>query len=269
MARFRYAYSTSAYHGEDVALSIERLASCGYEAIELGGEPDGYDAPRVKQLAAEAGIAVASVCPRYTAERDLCNPDAAVRRTAVDYVRAAADLAAETGAGLLVVCPSAGMKTARLAPPAEEWRWAIESIREAGEYAATVGVDVALEPWNRYETYFLNRVDQAVELWHELGLKNGGVMGDTFHMNIEEASVPDAFRAAKGLLAHAHLADSNRAVPGRGHTDFRPILRALLDVDYHGYLAVELFPPSGGGPDSYDADTKQALDHLKAVEREL
>ena len=135
----------------------------------------------------------------------------------------------------------------------------------------------SLEPWNRYETYFLNRLEQAVELWRATGLSNGGVMGDTFHMNIEEASIPDALRGAKGLLNHVHLADSNRAVAGRGHTDFRPILQALLDIEYDGYLSFEVMPPSGDpmgsrqvpDPESFDADTKQAIERLKAIELEL
>jgi sugar phosphate isomerase/epimerase len=213
----------------------------------------------------------------YTAERDLCHPDASVRRDAVDYVRAVADLAAAAGAATILVAPSAVMKTSRLAPAGDERKWAIESIREGGEYAASVGVDVALEPWNRYETYFLNRLEQAIELWRDVGLANGGVMADTFHMNIEEASIPDALRAAEGILQHVHLADSNRAVAGRGHTDFRPILQALVDIGYDGYLSFEVMAPSGdpmgipegAGPESFDADTKQAIEHLKALELEL
>lgn len=153
----------------------------------------------------------------------------------------------------------------------------IESIRQGGEYAASPRIDLALEPWNRYETYFLNRLEQAVELWRATELEHGGVMGDTFHMNIEEASIPDAFRAAGGLLGHVHLADSNRAVAGRGHTDFRPILRALGDIDFRGYLSFEVMAPSGdpmgipagAGPESFDADTRQAIAHLKAIELEL
>ena len=195
----------------------------------------------------------------------------------MDYVRSVADLAAAAGAATIIVAPSAVMKTVRLAPQADEWEWAVGSIREGGDYAASVGVDVSLEPWNRYETYFLNRLDQAIELWHATGLTNGGVMGDTFHMNIEEASIPDALRAAKGLLNHVHLADSNRAVAGRGHTDFRPILHTLLDIDYNGYLSFEVMAPSGdpmgipagAGPESFDADTKQAIEQLKAIEIEL
>ena len=77
----------------------------------------------------------------------------------------------------------------------------------------------------------------------------------------------------KGLLQHVHLADSNRAVAGRGHTDFRPILRALLDIDYDGYLSFEVMAPSGdpmgipegAGPESFDADTRQAIEQLKAT----
>jgi sugar phosphate isomerase/epimerase len=275
MGRFKYAYNSFSYYGEEIARSVERVAAFGYDAIELVGEPERYEGPRVRELAADAGIAVSSISSMYTADRDLCHPDRDRRRKAVDYVRAVADLAAAAGAATIIVAPSAVMKTVRLAPPADEWRWAIESIRESGEYAASVGVDVSLEPWNRYETYFLNRLDQAIELWREAGLGNGGVMGDTFHMNIEEASIPDALRAAKGLLNHVHLADSNRAVAGRGHTDFRPILQALADIDYRGYLSFEVMAasgdpmgiPAGVGPESFDADTKQAIEHLKAIER--
>lgn len=275
---FKYAYNSFSYYGEEIARSVERVARFGYDAIELVGEPEQYEGAQIRKLAADAGIAVSSISSMYTADRDLAHPDPEQRRKAVDYVRAVADFAAAAGAATIIVAPSAVMKTARLAPPADERRWAIESIREGGEYAASVGVDVSLEPWNRYETYFLNRLDQAIELWRETGLKNGGVMGDTFHMNIEEAaSIPDALRAATGLLNHVHLADSNRAVAGRGHTDFRPILQALLDIDYDGYLSFEVMAPSGdpmgipegAGPESFDADTKQAIEHLKAIELSL
>jgi sugar phosphate isomerase/epimerase len=277
VGRFKYAYNSFSYYGEEIGRSIERLSRLGYDAIELVGDPEHYDGARVRGLAADAGIAVSSISSMYTAERDLCHPDPDRRRHAVDYVRAVADLAAETGAATIIVAPSAVMKTAPLAPRGDEWSWAIESIRAGGEYAASVGVDVALEPWNRYETYFLNRLEQAIELWNAVGLENGGVMADTFHMNIEEASIPDALAAADGLLTHVHLADSNRAVAGRGHTDFRPILRALRDLDYRGYLSFEVMAPSGdpmgipagAGPDSFDADTKQAIEHLKEIERDL
>jgi sugar phosphate isomerase/epimerase len=251
---------------------VERVARFGYDAIELVGEPDQYDGDRVRQLATDAGIAVSSISSMYTAERDLCHPDARVRRQAVDYVRAVAELAAVTGAATIIVAPSAVMKTAPLASRADERKWAIESIRAGGEYAASVGVDITLEPWNRYETYFLNRLEQAIELWREFGLENGGVMGDTFHMNIEEASIADAFRASKGVLQHVHLADSDRTAPGGALLDFEPIIEALVDINYDKYLSFELLPaaadPFSGGrhEEFFDRYTERAIRTIKATE---
>ena len=124
MGRFKYAYNSFSYYGEEIERSIERVARFGYDAIELVGEPEQYDAPRVRELAADAGIAVSSISSMYTAERDLCNPSKRTRRKAVDYVRGVADLAAATGAATIIVAPSAVMKTAPLAKPAKEWKWA-------------------------------------------------------------------------------------------------------------------------------------------------
>jgi sugar phosphate isomerase/epimerase len=163
------------------------------------------------------------------------------------------------------------MKTAPLADPEQEWQWAVEGIREAGEVADGLGVSLSLECWNRYETYFLNRLEQAVKLWEATGLSNGGVQGDTFHMNLEEESIADAYRAAGPYLQHVHLADSNRAAPGAGHIDFRPIMKALADTGYDGWYSFELLPPfadpframrAGGHQEFFDAYTQQAIAHI-------
>jgi sugar phosphate isomerase/epimerase len=61
-------------------------------------------------------------------------------------------------------------------------------------------------------------------------------------MNIEEASIADALRAAGDLVGHVHFADSNRRAAGMGHTDFAPIAAALQEIGYAGYAAAEIFP---------------------------
>lgn len=278
MSRFRYAYNQLVYYGEDVSASIERVARFGYDAIELAGEPGDLDAKAIARQTADAGIAVSSICSIYTDERDLAHPDADMRAKGLDYVKSVADFAAEVGAPTIIVAPTACMKLKPLADRDDERRWAIEGIRAAGEYAAERDVDLTLECWNRYETYWLNRLEQGAELWREIGLGRGGVMGDTFHMNIEEESIAGAIRATGGLLNHVHLADSNRAAPGQGHTDFVPILAALAEIDYKGYLSFELLPPSadpfgvmqaGGHEDFFDRYTGQAIERLRAAEAEL
>lgn len=278
MRGFRYSYNVIGYAGEEVSKSIDRLARFGYDAVEVEGEPDKYDPKKVARLAGDAGLAIRSVCPNFTAERDLSHPDPALRERAVGYVRRVAEFASALGAPLVIVAPTAYSRTQPIADPRDEWRWAVESVRAVGEHAASLGVDPTLECWNRFGTYMLNRLDEGVCMWRETGLKNGGVMADTFHMSIEERSVPAAIRATGTLLNHVHLADSNRLAPGLGHTDFEDVLRALTDAGYDGPLTFELMlaPPNrldvdgAGVPEaSPDDATKQAIEHLREVERRL
>lgn len=276
--RFRYAYSAFVYHDEPVERSLERVARCGYDGLELMAWPERFgQAPAIARHARAAGVAIGSVCASAPPDRDLTHPDASVRAAAVAHLRASADFAAAVGAGTMVVSPSAAGKTTRLAPPADERAWAIEGLRAVGEHAAGLGVELVLECWNRYETYFLNRLEQAAELWRATGLTNGGVMADTFHMNIEEASIADALLAVAPLLRHVHLADSNRAAPGTGHIDFAPILQALTAIGYDGWLCFELLPPvadvfaamdAGEHTDFLDRYTRSAVEHVRALAAE-
>ena len=273
---YRYSYNVIGFAGEDISRSIDRLARLGYDAVEIEGEPERHDPKRIEKLANDAGLTIGSVCPNFTAERDLSHPDPEVRKTAQTYVRAVAEFASESGAPLIIVAPTAYPRARPIADPRDEWRWAVEGIRSAGEHAASLGVDLSLECWNRYGTYMLNRLDEGARMWRETGLSNGGIMADTFHMNVEESSLPDAIRTLGPLLNHVHLADSNRLAPGLGHTDFEGVLQSLVEVGYGGHLAFELIPnlpnllDSAETPEpSLDGVARQAIDHLRSEEREI
>jgi sugar phosphate isomerase/epimerase len=270
--QFRYTYNSLVYAGEEIAKSVERVARFGYDAIEVVGEPEQIDARQVAKLTHDAGIGVSSICSIYTAERDLVSPDASVRSAAVRYVKQLVDFAEEMSAPTVIVHPTACMKTKGLADPKTEWQWAVENIREAGDYAAGHGVNLSLEAWNRYETYFLNRLEQARALWTATGLTNGGVQGDLFHMNIEEASIVEAFRASAGMLQHVHFADSDRTAPGGALIDFEPVMDVLVEIGYDKYIGFELLPaaadPFAGGrhEEFFDRYTERAIKTIRAVE---
>jgi sugar phosphate isomerase/epimerase len=183
---FRYSYNVIGFQGEDVAESIDRLARLGYDAVEIEGEPETRDPRRIKKLAEDAGLAVGSVCPNFTAERDLSHPEADVRNAARVYLREVSEFAAELEAPLFIVAPTAYSRVQPIADPHDEWLWAVEGIRATGEHAASLGVGLTLECWTRYSTYMLNRLDEGARMWRETGLTGGGVMADTFHMNTEE-----------------------------------------------------------------------------------
>lgn len=271
---YRYSYNVIGFGGEEVTRSAERLARLGYDAMEVEGEPEEYDPRKVRKAADDAGLGISSVCPNFTPNRDLSHPDPDKRAEAGTYLRSLADFAAGVGAPLFIVAPTAYGRVRPVADPREEWGWAVEGVREAGEYAASVGVDLSLECWNRYGTYMLNRLAEGVRMWRETGLSNGGVMADTFHMNVEERSPADAARGLGGLLNHVHLSDSNRLAPGLGHIDFAGFIRVLEEVGYGGHLAFELIPNlpnpfDGDGREdaSLDGVARQAIEHSRAAER--
>ena len=242
----RYAVSNWIYGEEALEETCARLARLGFDGIELRGEPDLYDLPRLQPLLEAHRLGVTSICGMYPGPReprDLSHPDAAVRQAAVAYVQACVDLAAAVGAPVVIVTPNPVGKTQPLASPADEWRWGVDAVREAAAACGGRGVRLAIEPINRYETYLINTVAQALEFARQVDHPATAVMMDTFHANIEEHDVADAARQAGTRLAHMHVADSNRQGVGRGHIDFRRLVRALVEIGYDGTLALEPLPP--------------------------
>jgi sugar phosphate isomerase/epimerase len=275
VGRFRYSYVISGGSVEEVSGQIRRLAGLGYDAVELGAELPLAEASETRDLIDDAGLSVSSICPGFTAERDLSHPDPEVRENAVSYLGEVADLANAVGAPVIIVAPTAFLRTRPIASEGEEWGLAVESIRAAGEHAASLGVDLTLECWNRYGTFLLNRLEQAARLWRETGLPNGGVLADPSPMNIEERSLPEAIRTTGTLINHVHLSDSNRAAPGLGHVDYAEVLRALLDIGYLGYLTFELdaraavrsgVVPAEAQEDPTPYLMEQGIQHLKHLE---
>jgi sugar phosphate isomerase/epimerase len=242
----RYAVSNWIYGEEALAETCERLARLGFDGIELRGEPDLYEPGAVRALLTRHGLTVPSICGMYPGPdgpRDLSHPDPAVRAAAVRYVARCAGLAGELGAGVVIVTPNPVGKTRPLAALADEWRWAVDAVREAATAAEDAGVRLAIEPINRYETYLITSMERALAFVRAVDHPRVGVMLDTFHANIEDPDVVDAARAAGLRLLHVHVADSNRQGVGRGHIDFRRLLRALVEIGYDGALVLEPLPP--------------------------
>jgi sugar phosphate isomerase/epimerase len=229
--------------GDGVVEKWEFASSAGFDGIELRGTEDWRDRMDEFRAAREQGAVFSSVC--LISDRFIGDFDADRRCEAIDHMKYLLSGIAELG-GTGAVTPAAfGLATKRLPPfevprtEEEDRRVLLEALEELGEHADKEGTLVLLEPLNRYEDYLLNRVEQAIELCQAVGRPSIKIMGDLFHMNIEEDDLGETIRGSEGFLAHVHLADSNRLQPGAGHTDFRGAFGALRDIGFDGYMAME------------------------------
>jgi len=141
---------------------------------------------------------------------------------------------------------------------AEEWT--IDCLRECTEFAKDYNIGLTLEPVNRYESNFINTLNEGIEFIKRVGASNLGLLADTFHMNIEEVSIYDSIIQAKDYITHVHFADSNRWAPGSGHLDFAKIVQTLKKIGYQGYVSAEILPL----PDPYNC-ARLTAEHLNKI----
>lgn len=252
----KYAINNWIYDDEPLRDTFSRLSRYGYDGVELKGEPDLYDVREIKALCQEFDMSVTSVLGWNIwgiPGRDLASPDEVERAAAVQFMRDCIDFAVAIEAPILLVLPAPAGRTAPTGNPGTEDQWkavaaaewvnAVESVRQAAAYAEGKDLTLAVEPINRFETYMITTVDDALRFLSDVGADNVKINLDAFHMNIDEADPAGAVYKAGDLLAHMHIADSNREAPGRGHTDFPGIMKALKDVNFQGTLVLESVPP--------------------------
>jgi sugar phosphate isomerase/epimerase len=118
--------------------------------------------------------------------------------------------------------------------------WMHDAMKAGGDYAAERGVKIYLEPYNRYETNFVNTVGQGAEYVREMNHPGIALMIDTCWMNSEDASLSGAVLSGGDLIEYVQIADSNRCYPGAGHIPFGDVIRALRHISYKGYLTVQI-----------------------------
>jgi len=227
---------------EPIEVTIARLGKSGYDAIEISGEPEKYDTKHVRKLMGEHGITCWGSVTLMLGERNLLASQPAARAMSVKYVKDTITMVKELGGQEVTIVPCTVGKLIPEASPDEEWKWAVASLKECYEHGMKEGVRLAIEPLNRFETYFLNRHDQAVFLAEQVG-PTCGVCLDCFHMNIEEQDMFAAIKATGSRLNDFHVADNNRMACGMGALDWKRIIDTLKSIGYDGALTVEFVAP--------------------------
>lgn len=122
-----------------------------------------------------------------------------------------------------------------------QWKTVVRHLKTLSRYAEARGLQICLEPLNRFETDFINTCDQALQMVRDVGSPALKIQLDTFHMNIEEKNQAAAIRKAGKHLAHLHACGCDRGTPGNDHIDWPGIARALKDIGYQGDIVIEGF----------------------------
>ena len=227
---------------EPIETTIARLAKCGYDCIEISGEPERYNPKDIRKLLKDHGLTCWGSVTLMLGERNLLASDLAKRAESVKYVKDTITMVKEMAGEEITIVPGTVGKLTPEASPDEEWTWVVDSLKQCYEHGLKEGVRLALEPLNRFETYFLNRSDQALVLAEAVGPKCG-ICLDAFHMNIEEKDMFAAIRAVGSRLNDFHVADNNRMACGMGALNWKKIIDTLKEVGYAGALTVEFVAP--------------------------
>lgn len=216
----------------------------GFDCVEIAVEkPEHVDAALVKRELQRYGLGIAPVCACFPPERDL-RGTTKQQRAARDYLFRLIDLAAQLGARGVAGPAYSATGRADAVEPRErkrQWRVVAENLRLICERAEKRGVCLAIEPLNRFETDFINTVEQGLAMIDAVGSPALKLHLDTFHMNIEEKSQAAAIRAAGKHLGHFHACGSDRGTPGGDQTDWKGIAAALRAVRYEGDIVIESF----------------------------
>jgi len=231
---------------EPLETTLARIQRLGYESIEIA-DPCCYDRLETEALLEHYGIRCWGGVTLMLGERSLIARDSARRANSVQYVKEIVQRISELGGEIVTVVPATVNKIVPESTPENEWTWARDSLQEVNDLARRVGVRLAIEPLNRFENYFINRVDQALAMAEAVG-PNCGVCLDTFHLNIEETNLLEAICLGGSKIYDFHVADNNRLAPGQGALDWPAIVQTLVSVGYDGGLAAEFLVPMDRTP---------------------
>ncbi len=196
----------------------------------------------------------------------LTSADAAVRKATCEYLIELGNACADLGGDLLVFGSPDQRNVEAGMPVDAAFENAADVFRGALPLLAERGVTICMEPLTTNETNFITTCAQATRLIEMIGAKNFVLHQDVKAMlGAEEKTVPELIREYRGRVGHFHVNDTNLLGPGMGDTDYAPILQALFDAQYDGWVSVEVFDYSLGA----EKIARESFANLEATSNDI
>ena len=237
-----HAYAYCSQWSNETLYIIDRAKELGLDFIEIPLMVlENFDAKAVTERLKKVGLDVVTSTVLFD-ETDITSDNSDIRANGVEYLKSCVKATHDVGGtSLSGVIYSQHVKNTRDSPTEKTWEYSAECLKEVAQYAKSLGVLIGLEPVNRYETCLINTCEQALKLINMVEEDNVRIHLDTYHMNIEEKSFYEVTKLAGDKLIHYHLCENDRGIPGTGLVDWDGIFKALSEIAYQGYAALESF----------------------------
>lgn len=237
---------TSPFQTAEAPRLFEKIAALGYDCVEIAVEdPQLIDSEiLVKELAKNNLTPV--VCGAFGTTRDLTSDDEGLQRNSLLYIEKCLNIANDLGATFFAGPMYSAVGKARMVSSQQreiEWNRAIKHLGTVCEMAAARGLQIGLEPLNRFESDLINNVDDVLRLIEDINHPAAKICLDMFHMNIEEKDPGLAIRKAGNKLIHVQVSENYRGIPGSGNASWEAFYGALLSIGYKGAVSIESFTP--------------------------
>ena len=221
--------------GATLKEKLDRLEKWGFDGIEFWGGGLKERIPAIKAEMKGRPLAISATCAGF--QGALMSDQASEREKAMRTIKEILSVAAEMGSTGMIIVPAFNNQTKL--NHIEGRKILMDLLPEVGEHGVKVGSRVLLEPLNRGEAWFLRQVADAGEICKEINSPGVCLMGDMYHMYLEEPSDMGAFISGARWIHHVHLASIKRNLPGQDERDFRDGFKGLKMIGYQDFMSLE------------------------------
>lgn len=236
---------TSPFNTETIGL-FSKIKEMGYDIVEIPVEdPALIDVKKVREALSEYGLQPV-ICGAFGTSRDLTHEDPLYHQTSLHYIQSCLDICRDLGAPFFCGPMYSAVGKARHVSPEQrkiEWERAVINLRKVCIMAAERGLEIGLEPLNRFESDLVNTAKDVIRLIDDINHPAAKVSLDGFHMNIEEPDIEEAILLAGKKLIHLQVSENYRGTPGTGQTRWDAYFRGLSAIRYQGAVSIESFTP--------------------------
>ncbi len=272
----KFAICQEMYENIDWATQCQLIAEAGYTGIEVAPFAISTDLASVpaavlegmKQEAERHGLEIIGLhwLLAKTTGLYLTSPEPSVRKATAEYLALLARVCRQLGGHLLVFGSPQQRSLLPSVSKAQAAEFAADVFRQAAPAFADNEVLLCLEPLTLKETDFINTCDEAVEIIRLVDHPSMALHQDVKAMlGAESSPISEIIHRHKKNCKHFHVNDSNLLGPGMGATDYHPILRALIESNYSGWVSVEVFDYSLGAQNI----AVKSLNYMQSVLKDL